>query len=62
MKHEVPVNEPTEHLTLSTKIEPIEARYIRVNATSLGTIPDWHSAKGRKAWLFVDEILVNPVS
>jgi len=24
------------------------------------TIPAWHAAKGLKAWLFVDEIAVNP--
>ncbi len=34
------------------------ARYVRVHATSLGTIPDWHPAKGLKVWLFADEITV----
>jgi len=62
IKHEIPVKQPKEHMTLSSKIDPIKARYIRVEAKSLGTIPDWHPAKGRKAWLFVDEILVNPVN
>jgi hypothetical protein len=36
------------------------ARYVRVRARNLGIIPDWHPAGGRKAWLFADEILVNP--
>ena len=62
IKHEIPVKQPTENLTLSTKINPIKGRYIRVHARNLGTIPDWHQAKGRKAWLFVDEILVNPLN
>jgi hexosaminidase len=39
----------------------VKARYVRVHADSVGVIPDWHPAKGRKAWLFVDEIMVNPV-
>ncbi|HUT24525.1 MAG TPA: DUF4434 domain-containing protein, partial [Sumerlaeia bacterium] len=36
------------------------ARYLRVQAANVGVIPDSHGAKGKKAWLFVDEILVNP--
>lgn len=35
-------------------------RYVRVRAESIGKIPDWHRAAGRRAWLFVDEVLVNP--
>ena len=27
---------------------------------STGTIPEWHPAGGKKAWLFADEIVVNP--
>ena len=34
------------------------ARYVRVRATNIGTIPAWHPAAGSKAWLFVDEIVV----
>jgi len=60
IKHQVPEKQPTEHLTLSTEIEPRKVRYLRVHAEGFGKIPDWHQAKGRKAWLFVDEILVNP--
>jgi len=59
--HEVPAKKPTGKITLMTKIEPIKTRYIRVHAKNLGIIPDWHPAKGRKAWLFADEILVNPL-
>jgi cytochrome c len=59
--HAIPVKEPTEKITLSARIEPMKARYLRIHAKNLGTIPDWHPAKGRKAWLFADEILVNPV-
>jgi predicted alpha-1,2-mannosidase len=34
------------------------ARFIRVQATNLGTCPAWHVGAGEKAWIFVDEITV----
>ena len=37
----------------------IRARYIRVLGKNVGICPDWHKGAGQKAWLFVDEILVN---
>lgn len=37
-----------------------QGRYVRVSAENVGKVPDWHRAAGRRAWLFVDEILVNP--
>lgn len=36
------------------------ARYLRVRGRTIGTIPAEHKAAGQPAWLFVDEILVNP--
>jgi hypothetical protein len=36
-----------------------KARYVRVRATGIGAIPEWHPAAGRQAWIFVDEIMVN---
>jgi len=39
-----------------------KARYVKVHAENIQTIPDWHQAKGERAWLFVDEIMVNPDS
>ncbi len=35
-----------------------DARYIRVVAQNVGVCPPWHSGAGDKAWLFVDEIIV----
>ena len=34
------------------------ARYVRLHAEPLGTIPDWHAAAGKTAWLFADELIV----
>ena len=39
----------------------VRARYVRVKGTNIGTIPAWHRSAGVRAWLFADEILVNPV-
>lgn len=38
----------------------LPARYVQVRAANLGKIPSGHPAAGAKAWLFLDEILVNP--
>jgi len=36
------------------------ARYVRIRAENVGTIPAGYPAAGRKAWLFADEVMVNP--
>ena len=36
----------------------VNARYIKVRATSERNIPEWHAGKGKAAFLFVDEIMV----
>lgn len=33
-------------------------RYVRIRAENVGTCPPWHPGAGGKAWLFVDEIIV----
>jgi hypothetical protein len=38
----------------------LRARHIEIRATSLGKIPAWHRAAGVPAWLFADELIVNP--
>ena len=42
------------------ELKPQLARFIRVRAVNVGIIPAGLPAAGRKAWLFIDEILVNP--
>lgn len=45
--------------TFSTDLPPYtKARYVRVVATPMPQIPDWHRATGNPAWLFTDEIVV----
>ncbi len=45
--------------TMTDESLSAKARYVRVKATNIGLIPEWHPSKGRKAWLFIDEIIVN---
>jgi predicted alpha-1,2-mannosidase len=35
-----------------------KARYIKVVAKNIGTCPDWHPGKGKPAWIFADEIVI----
>lgn len=60
--HDVPARENGPVLrTLSADALDLRARFVRVHAVSIKTIPDWHAtAPGIPAWLFVDEILVDP--
>ena len=50
---------PLTHMFRADELDAT-CRYVRVRASNLGVIPDWHEAKGRKAWLFAGEILFNP--
>jgi hexosaminidase len=34
------------------------ARYVRVVAQNIGVCPAWHPGAGEKAWIFVDEIVI----
>ncbi len=36
----------------------VKSRYIKVYAKNIGVCPEWHSGAGKKAWLFIDEIIV----
>ena len=38
--------------------QPTKARYVKVKAASERSIPEWHSGKGKPAFLFVDEISI----
>ncbi len=46
-------------LTISQPVPGVKARYIRVVAKNTGVCPAWHLGKGEKAWMFVDEIVVD---
>jgi hexosaminidase len=61
VKPSIAPNEPGPlRQTLTAEKLNARARYVRVRAFNLGTIPAGQPAAGAKAWLFVDEIMVNP--
>ena len=44
-----------------TAVAPADrARFVRVRARTVGRCPSWHPGAGAPAWLFADEIRVNP--
>ncbi len=40
----------------------LQARYLEIRAANLQVIPEDRPAAGEQAWLFVDEVMVNPAS
>ena len=45
--------------THEVKFAPVKARYVKVKALVEHSMPEWHGAKGNRAFLFVDEIGIN---
>ncbi|MGZ8551686.1 MAG: FN3 associated domain-containing protein, partial [Chitinophagaceae bacterium] len=44
---------------LECKFGPSTVKYIKIIANPVSRLPAWHPGKGDKAWIFVDEVLVN---
>lgn len=43
----------------------LNSRYLRLQASNSGAVPDWYhkaSHRGRKSWVFIDEIAINRIS
>lgn len=60
-KFEEPVpssNRPPQIRTVCHTLDNMRVRYIRVFAQNVGLCPEWHIGAGDKAWVFVDEIIV----
>ncbi len=53
---------PEGHKVQSLTADKLDAtvRYVRVVAVNIATIPGGFPAAGKAAWLFVDEVMVNP--
>lgn len=43
------------------QVKSVKARYVKVHVKNIGICPSWHKGAGERAWLFVDEILINVV-
>ncbi|MBC8180107.1 discoidin domain-containing protein [candidate division KSB1 bacterium] len=54
-------NNPNKKRTIkdfSVELEQKKARYIKLKAVGEKTCPKWHKGAGGKAWLFMDEVIV----
>ncbi len=49
-----PVAIDYNHVRINAK-----ARYIRIIAKNRGVCPEGHPGAGKKAWLFLDEVMIN---
>lgn len=52
-------NNNQEIRKFKTEIEGIKGRFVKINAKNIGICPKWHEGTDGKAWLFVDEIIIN---
>lgn len=50
---------PTVMKGLECKFNPATVKCIKIIANPVAKLPSWHPGKGDKAWVFVDEVLVN---
>lgn len=46
-------------VTHTLNFKNVTARYFKVTVKPIQSLPDWHSGKGRPAYIFVDEIALN---
>jgi type 1 glutamine amidotransferase/HEAT repeat protein len=51
--------QPNATRSVSAELSGKTARYVRVLATNIGTLPAWHPGAGGLAWLLADEIQIN---
>jgi len=50
-------NEPSVK-NIDIKFKPLKTRFIKIFAKNMGRCPDWHKGAGGKAWLFIDEVII----
>jgi hexosaminidase len=43
---------------LQVTFSPVSARFVKVDVENLGKIPDGKPGAGEKAWLFLDEVVI----
>ena len=48
-----------ERMEIVLMFNPKSCRYLRILANNVGACPSWHKGAGGKAWLFLDEIIIN---
>jgi hexosaminidase len=51
-------NDPDGIKEYTVTFPETDSKYLHVTARTLEALPQWHGAKGRKGYLFVDEVIV----
>lgn len=51
-------NIPDGIKNVETSFDKVKTRFIRIYAKNIGVCPSWHIGAGKKAWLFIDEIIL----
>jgi predicted alpha-1,2-mannosidase len=46
--------------SFNAEFKGVKTRYIKVKAYNFGTLPQWHQGAGGEAFIFIDEISINP--
>ena len=61
---ELPVFDRPDHSAALGRVEALaivtakQAKFIRVKVENIGILPEWHPSAGEKAWIMVDEIII----
>ena len=45
---------------LEVPLSSVTARFVKVRVSNVGVCPAWHKGAGGKAWVFLDEIMIEP--
>ena len=53
-----PESEEPALVELTVSLAGLEARFLKVTASNRGVCPPWHPGAGGKAWIFIDETVV----
>ena len=40
------------------EVDLVKARYIKISASKIVGLPEWHKYKGADAWIVLDEVMV----
>ncbi len=47
-------------ISIIAEIKPSKkAKYLRIHAENIKVCPSWHKAKGKKSWIFIDQIMLS---
>ena len=60
LSHDVPLNRRGAMIReFKATFNTSKARFVKVEAKSLGKCPEWHSGAGQPCWIFLDEVVID---